>query len=253
MDGQSREESYILSFGAGVNTVALMVILIDEKAPLDEVVFADTGGETPGTYDSVEVARQYLARFHIPFRVVKARPRSTDLFGTALRRRVIPSVKWRWCTRDFKVNPIHRHYQERGGHIKQYIGIAFDEIHRMKDSRDEYITNIYPLVEKRMTRQDCLDTIASAGLPIPEKSGCFFCPFNSTERWRHLLDHYPKLFDEAVTLEEQSKHFPGQRLTDQMFRKRSQITLREYREQLILGKEVDFIPDGAACGGYCMT
>ena len=123
----------------------------------------------------------------------------------------------------------------------------------MKDSRDEYITNLYPLVDKRMTRQDCLDAIVNAGLPVPEKSGCYYCPFNSTERWRHLLDHYPDLFDKAVTLEEHSKHFPGQRLTDQMFRERGQVTLREYREQLILGKEVALIPDGAACGGYCMT
>lgn len=253
MDTQSRQESYILSFGAGVNTVALMVVLLEEKAPLDEVVFADTGGETPGTYGAVEVARQHLAGYQIPFRVVSARPRSTDLYDTALRRQVVPSVKWRWCTRDFKVNPIHRHYRDRGGHINQYIGIAFDEIHRMKDSGEERITNLYPLVDKRMTRQDCIDTVINAGLPVPEKSGCFFCPFNSSERWQHLLDHYPDLFEKAVTLEEQSKHFPTQRLTDQMFRERNQITLREYRNRLIHGQEVGFIPDGAACGGYCMT
>jgi hypothetical protein len=162
-------------------------------------------------------------------------------------------VKWRWCTRDFKVHPIHRHYRERGGHINQYIGIAYDEIHRMKDSGEEHITNLYPLVEKRMTRQGCLDTIVNAGLPVPEKSGCYFCPFNSTERWQHLLSRYPDLFEKAISLEEQSKHFPGQRLTDQMFREKYQITLREYREQLIHGKEVALIPEGAACGGYCMT
>ena len=253
MDEQKREGSYILSFGGGINTVALMVILLNEKAPLDGVVFADTGGETPATYDAVAVARSYLADYGIPFEVVEARPRSTDLYGTALRRRVIPSVKWRWCTRDFKVNPIHRYYLELGGHINQYIGIAFDEIHRMKDSLDERISNLYPLVEKRMTRQHCLDAIVDAGLPVPEKSGCYFCPFNSTDRWQHLLSQYPDLFDKAIGLEEQSKHFPKQRLTDQMFRDRSQITLREYRRQLILGKEIALIPDGAACGGYCMT
>ena len=44
MDEQRMEGSYILSFGGGINTVALMVILLNEKAPLDGVVFADTGG-----------------------------------------------------------------------------------------------------------------------------------------------------------------------------------------------------------------
>ena len=245
--------SHVLSFGAGVNTVALMVMLIRDGSPLDEVVFADTGGETPATYESLEVARRYLTTHNVPFTIVKARPRSTDLYGTALRRRVIPSVQWRWCTRDFKVNPIHRYYSRIGGHINQYIGIAFDEIHRIRDSRDDNITNLYPLIDNRLTREDCIALITEAGLPVPDKSGCYFCPFNSTERWRQLLDRYPDLFDKAVALEEHSKHFPNQRLTDQVFRERDEVTLREYRARLELGLEVAYISEGMACGGDCMT
>ena len=253
MPRQTTGPTHILSFGAGVNTVALMVMLIQDNAPLDGVIFADTGGETPATYDSVEIAREYLADHEIPFIVVQARPRKTDLYGTALRRRVIPSVQWRWCTRDFKVNPIHRYYSELGGHINQYMGIAFDEVHRMKDSREEYITNLYPLIDNRLSRQDCIGLIAESGLPVPEKSGCYFCPFNSTERWQQLLDLHPDLFDKAIELEENSKHFPRQRLTDQVFRERDQVTLREYRNRLALGVEVTQIPDGMVCGGDCMT
>lgn len=249
----SSEPAHILSFGAGVNTVALMVLLIRNNEPLDEVIFADTGGETPGTYESVDVARKYLKGLGIPFRVVRSRPKETDLYGTALRRRVIPSVQWRWCTRDFKVSPIHRYYRTLGRHINQYVGIAYDEVHRMKDSRDSYVTNLYPLIDERLTRQDCIDVITDEGLPIPEKSGCYFCPFNSTERWRQLLEFHPGLFEKAITLEENSKHFPRQRLTDQVFRERDQVTLREYRERLKLGAVVEQIPEGMACGGECMT
>ena len=46
MVNQSGETTHILSFGAGVNTIALMVLLVRDGAPLDGVVFADTGGET---------------------------------------------------------------------------------------------------------------------------------------------------------------------------------------------------------------
>lgn len=245
--------THILSFGAGVNTFALMVMLVQNSEPLDSVVFADTGGETPATYEALDVAKDYLASHKVPFVMVEARPRSTDLYGTAWRRRVIPSVQWRWCTRDFKVNPIHRHYAEIGGHINQYIGIAFDEVHRMKESRETFITNLYPLVDKRMTREDCMELIRSEGLPVPEKSGCFFCPFNSTDRWRQLLEHHPELFEKAIELEERSKHFPRQRLTDQVFRERDRVTLREYRDRLSQGAEVNVIPEGMVCGGYCMT
>ena len=253
MVGQSSEPVHILSFGAGVNTVALMVMLVRDGAPLDGVIFADTGGETPDTYESVEVAREYLSSCQIPFTVVQARSRKTDLYETAMRRRVIPSVQWRWCTRDFKVRPIHRYYRDLGRHVNQYIGIAFDEIHRMRDSRESFVTNLYPLVDKRLTRQDCIDIIADEGLPIPEKSGCYYCPFNSTERWRSILEHHPDLFDKAIELEENSKHFPRQRLTDQVFRERDQVTLREYRSRLELRTDSEQIPEGMECGGECMT
>lgn len=252
-EDQEIEPMHVLSFGGGVNTVALMVLLVDEQAPLDCVIFADTGAETEGTYNAVEIAREYLDERSIPFKVVQARPKQTDLYGTLLRRRVIPSVQWRWCTRDFKVNPIHSYYSTLGTHINQYIGIAFDEIHRMKDSGVSHITNIYPLVERRMTRQDCINIIDEAGLPVPEKSGCYFCPFNSTERWKQLLIKYPQLFDKAIMLEENSKHFPKQRLTDQVFRERDQVTLREYRNRLSTGQHAMQIPDGMVCGGDCMT
>ena len=253
MANRINEPAHILSFGAGVNTVALMLMLIQEGQPLDGVIFADTGGETPSTYESVEMAREYIEECGIPFTIVRARPRETDLYGTASRRRVIPSVQWRWCTRDFKVSPIHRYYRKLGRHINQYVGIAYDEIYRMKDSRETYVTNIYPLIDRRFTRQDCIDLISEAGLPIPEKSGCYFCPFNSTKRWLQLLDSHPDLFEKAIALEENSKHFPRQRLTDQVFRERDQVTLREYRERLRLGKDVGQIPEGMACGGECMT
>ena len=123
----------------------------------------------------------------------------------------------------------------------------------MKDSREDYITNLYPLIELKMTRRDCISIIEDAGLTVPEKSGCFFCPFNSTERWVQLLNRHPDLFERAIVLEEHSKHFPSQRLTDQVFRDRDRVTLREYRERLISGTDVARVPEGMMCGGYCMT
>ncbi len=126
------------------------------------------------------------------------------------------------------------------------MGIAFDEVHRMRDSRETYITNLYPLIDNQLTRQDCINMIAESGLPVPEKSSCYFCPFNSSEWWRHLLQRYPDLFDKAIDLEENSKHFPSQRLTDQVFHERDHVTLREYRHHLGLGTDSAQIPDAVA-------
>lgn len=245
---------HILSYGGGVNTVALMVLLVEENAPLDEVVFADTGGELPETYAYLDITRGYLEKHGVPFLTVQTRKRGGhDLYANCRQRKVIPSAVWRWSTRDFKIQPIHRYYRSLGGLINQYMGIAYDEIERMKDSRVPYVTNLYPLVDGKVTRAGCADLIRAAGLPIPVKSGCFFCPFNSVERWEWLHSTHPDLFSKAVDLEENSKHFPSQRLTDQVFRNRATITLRELGHLFDKNAPVRLAEPDVPCGGECMT
>lgn len=244
---------HVLSYGGGVNTVALMLVLIRDGEPLDEAVFADAGGEVPETYEYLEIAKRYFAEHNVPFRTVANRIKGGDLYDTAWRRRVFPSALWRWSTRDFKVRPIHKYYRSLGAHINQYVGIAYDEIERMKDSKVGFITNLYPLIDRKMTRADCVRVIEEAGLPVPEKSGCYFCPFNSADRWQWLYTRHPDLFERSVALEENSKHFPDQRLTDQVFRKRASVTLREFGESIACGHPLAGAMILDPCGEHCMT
>lgn len=243
---------HILSFGGGVNSVALMILLVREASPLDEVVFSDTGSELPETYQYLDTTRDFLGRHGIPFTVV-SKTSGVSLYDTCWQRRVIPSAVWRWSTRDFKVTPIHRYYRSFKTPIAQYLGIAYDEIERMKDSRVDYVENVFPLVDRRITRAGCVQIISSEGLPIPEKSGCFFCPFNSGERWKWLHKTHPDLYDRAVALEENSKHFPSQRLTDQVFRSRDTVTLREFATRMKAGDVPELAVTEVPCGGECMT
>lgn len=248
----SKRPWYVLSYGGGVNTVALMILVIERKLPLDEVVFADTGNEVPETYAHIPVTRAYLEGQGIPFRVV-TKKNGKSLYQASWDRRVIPSAMWRWSTREFKIRPIYAYYRSLATHVNQYMGIAYDEWHRMKDSLVSYVTNLFPLVEWKMTRQDCVQVIQKAGMPVPVKSGCYFCPFNSLERWKWLLENHPDLFEKAVVLEEHSKHFPRQRLTDQVYRHRASVTLRELWDRIAEGEHVRIDEAAALCGGECMT
>lgn len=244
---------HVLSLGGGVNSTALMVWLIQEQLPLDVVVFADTGGEVPETYQHLALVERYLAEHKVQYLHLPGLVRGRDLYQTCWERKVFPSAVWRWSTRDFKVKPIHRYYRSLNSHINQYLGIAFDELERMSTSREEYITNLYPLVDHRLNRTDCERLIAGAGLPIPVRSSCYFCPFNNADRWRWLLDHHPELFDKAIALEENSKHFPSQRLTDQMFRAKETVWLRNLPERLVSIGTNDGIEELQPCGAECFT
>lgn len=253
MTDAAPEVKHVLSYGGGVNSVALMVLLLREGAPLDEIVFADTGGEIPETYEYLPTSQAYAEERGVPFTTV--RKPGLSLYDTAWRRRVTPSTIWRWSTRDYKVTPILRHYRALGGHVNQYLAIAYDEFRRMKASRVGYVTNLYPLVDRRLARADCVQIIEDAGLPIPPKSSCYFCPFGSVDRWRWLHDNHPDLYSKAIALEENSKHFPAQRLTDMAFRERTEISLRTLADVFSAGSPVPALPaeEDGPCGVQCMT
>ena len=72
------------------------------------------------------------------------------------------------------------------GIVEQWIGISIDEWSRMKDNNVKYITNRWPLIEKKMTRTDCVEWLTSHNLEIPTRSACTFCPFHNTEEWRGI-------------------------------------------------------------------
>ena len=72
------------------------------------------------------------------------------------------------------------------GVVESWQGISLDEFQRMRDSDVAYITNVYPLVDRKMSLADCLTWLETRGLPIPPKSSCTFCPYRSLGSWREL-------------------------------------------------------------------
>jgi hypothetical protein len=59
----------------------------------------------------------------------------------------------------------------------------------------------YPLIDLGITRPDCIKLILEAGLPVPIKSACFFCP--ASKKWEvfWLAAEHPDLFLKALKLE----------------------------------------------------
>ena len=242
---RQKDAKYIVSYGGGINSTALIVFLVKNKFPLDHVVFADTGDEMPGTYEYLEVMRKYLSRKNIPFEIVMNRKKES-LSDRCLRRKVIPSQVWRWCTRDFKVMPIHKFYRTLQSHVYQYMGIDYGEVHRMKPAKVDYVTNLYPLIDYKINREECINLIKKARLPIPVKSGCYFCPYNNMNRWAEIYQKHPDLYKYSMKIEEKGKHFETQRLAPKGY------TLRELKKMMNQKKKLPMIQVDSPCGSECM-
>ena len=91
----------------------------------------------------------------------------------------------------------------KGDTVTQWVGISLDEAHRMKPAKDAWLTSRWPLIELRMTRQDCLRWMRDHGYPEPPRSSCVFCPFHNDAEWLRLRDEEPEAFAQAVAFDEQ--------------------------------------------------
>jgi hypothetical protein len=157
---------------------------------IERAIFADTQDEPKAVYDWLETLMPIAERAGIPVDVVTA-GRLSEKILHGERAPALPvftrndeghvGILGRQCTRDFKIRPIRRHLQKiRGGQtVEQLLGISLDEVQRMRDSDVRYIRNVYPLVDRRMSRQDCLRWLERHGYPAPPKSACVFCPYRS--------------------------------------------------------------------------
>lgn len=59
----------------------------------------------------------------------------------------------------------------------------------------------YPLFDWGMDRAACERAIRAAGLPVPVKSACFYCPASKKREIVWLREHHPELLDRALAVE----------------------------------------------------
>ena len=201
-----------LSFGAGVQSTALLVcsnLGLHGVPRADVAIFADTGYEPQYVYDQLETMRKWS---EIPITSVRPRPQTiaeskAAVIPAFVNRNGVRGILQRQCTSNWKIDPITREAQRILGYrprqrvkksCRALIGISVDEAHRMKPNQAKWITSAWPLVDARLRRSDCLRIIADAGLPKPERSACYFCPFHSMSEWKFLRDKHPSEFAKAV-------------------------------------------------------
>lgn len=232
---------YILSYGGGVNSSALFFYLIDNHKPLDLVIFSDTGEELPQTYDAVKRMEIVCRAYKITFVTVKSH--LGKLYDYHFKRRLVPSIMRRDCTGKFKVAPIRRYIRERYGKEERftiYIGIAWDEVHRMSDSNVKYITHSFPFIEDNIDRKENEAILKKFNFKA-EKSGCVGCPYIGKNGYTKLHTDDREQFNRWMALELNNKRYPEITLVPG-------LKLKSLDEGLRTQTKLTDIPDWNSCG-----
>ncbi len=225
--GPPADAQIVVSYGGGVNSVAVLVWMSQHGYRPRAIVMADPGSEWPATtrYRD-EVMPGWLESVGFPPITVITRAeegqhrerawRLERLYDECFRIGSLPSIAYGWkkCSAKYKGEtqrwwiarqPWALEEWEAGRTIAKVIGYDADESSRVmgvfptKWENDRFVA-WYPLHAENLDREGCESLIQSVGLALPHKSACTFCPNNTIAEWRQLRAEEPAIFQEAVDM-----------------------------------------------------
>lgn len=209
----------VLNLGAGVQSTTLYLMFMRGEIgpPIDCAIFADTGEEPVAVYQHL---RWLQSLGGPPILIVgKGQKLGDDLkrgrktnkgtrFASIPAFTMMPGsddagITRRQCSQEYKISVIEqtirrtlcglqpgRRIPKKSFNIVQHVGISVDESGRFTRMSKRRTLGLMraPLIERHMTRQDCLDWLRERGNVPHEvpRSACVFCPFHDDEEWLRI-------------------------------------------------------------------
>lgn len=270
----------ILSLGVGLqSTVLYFMSFFGDIPKIDYAVFADTGNEKDSTLNYFD----FLIKFQkennsTPIIRIAEKNIITDLKAVNSSR--FPSLPAftrsssgkvgmlkRQCTSTYKIREVIKVIRSVQN-ISKYkqtpptnilLGITSDEIQRLSKPYYGWQSHVYPFVGYKisslgtvkldynlsMNRTDCVSYLQSKNLPIPVKSSCKICPFQSENSWLSLKNNDIVGFSQAVEIDSLIRNSSSKGIKSPLFLNRKCIPLSE-----ISFSDIMCVPE-FDCSGYC--
>lgn len=220
------DKTYIASCSFGKDSIATVLLALENNEPLDRVVFAEVmfdhsrniSGEIPEHIQWVyATAIPKLEAMGVKVDVVRAERDYMYFFANAVRGGGYKGKIYGFpiggkclMNRDCKVAPIRKYLAKIAGgsrkvrkNIVQYIGIAKDEpnrLGRIDGSRKISLLDEYGFTEA-MARAKCEEYgLLSPIYQTGSRNGCWFCPNCSIRQFSQFRKAHPDLWAELEKL-----------------------------------------------------
>ena len=213
---------HIASVSFGKDSLAMLLRLIEEEWPLDEVVFYDTGMEFDAIYKIRDQIKVLLQEHGIKY--VELHPEYSfewKMFEKPVKERkgggTHYGYSWcggrcRWGTTD-KLRAIEQYC----GDAEQYVGIAADEPARLVKERNG--NKRFPLNEWGMTENKCLtycfdhdyDWVEDGGAGevslyyILDRVSCWCCCNKNLKELRNIYEYMPEYWERLKALQRRTE------------------------------------------------
>ncbi len=211
---------YVASVSLGKDSLAMILYILENGLPLDEVLFYDTGMEFSAIYRNRDRLAIILEQRGIVFTELK--PKKAFLYDM-LERPVISKKKgshngygWcggkcRWGT-EWKIEALDAYAKDA---VEHYVGIAADETPRLKKLQAPKCS---PLAQAKMTEADCLVFCRERGWSWIEESprtesgyidlydildrvSCWCCANKNLRELQNIYYYLPKYWERLLHLQ----------------------------------------------------
>jgi hypothetical protein len=251
--------------GLGVQSTALYYMASMKELPAADIaIFADVGRESTATYGYMDYLKNWqVNNSGIPISVCRHKNLYEDLIYTSGKTRFasVPAftkngdgstgMLRRQCTYEYKIKQVDDHIRDkiyglpkgaRRPKTNVCIGITLDEAERMSIPRERWKVNVYPFLGLKvdswgnvehipwsipMDRTAVLNWYRLKGLPVPPKSSCVFCPYQSDSTWAERKANSPEDFNAAVKVDEAIRNSTKQGINNPVFLHRSCTPLKD--------------------------
>jgi len=212
-------KKHIASCSFGKDSLAMILLIIEKKLPLDEVVFYDTGKEFQAIYDTRDKVLPLLHSLGIKYTELKPQmPFDYKMFEKPVKKRgtnMIHKFGYSWCggtcrwgTTD-KLATLKTYI----GVNYDYVGIAADEVNRIE--KEKRPNRLLPLVDWGLIESDCLETCYKHGFyweeqnirlyDILDRVSCWCCRNKNLKELKNIFTHLPEYWDRLKEVQSRLK------------------------------------------------
>jgi len=191
-------------FSAGAASAVATKLALASNTGEIVVAYTDPGSEHPDNKRFLDECEDWLG-----VKVVRLKSEKyADTWAVWEARKFIVSPYGAPCTGELKKKM--RYGFERPTD-RQVFGYTAEEAHRADRFREQNpgVDLITPLIDKGLTKSDCLAMIARAGIELPtmyklgyQNNNCIGCPKGGMGYWNKIRRDFPDTFDRMAELEQ---------------------------------------------------
>lgn len=200
-------------FSAGITSTVACKLAIDEYKDDVELYYIETGAHHPDNARYIQDCQQWFGR---EIHIVQNSQGYADHFDVIAKTGYVNGPTGARCTLELKKSVRHK-LQDELNPDAQIFGFEFsqDEINRAIRFKEQHPeTNpIYPLIEAKLSKNECAGIIAMAGIRLPEmyilgysNNNCIGCVKGKKGYWNKIRQDFPEYFSKMAEVEREAGH-----------------------------------------------